>query len=73
MSARGEDATEHPIARGGIHCVCQDADFIAGFSEMAVGRRSDGISSAAAAPIATVIAPIVTARASPSTNVPGVW
>jgi hypothetical protein len=40
----------------------------AGFSIAAVVRCSGGISSAAAAPMATVIAPIVSAGTNPSTN-----
>ena len=72
MSAPDRDATEHLIARGKISRIGHEADPTAGPSEVAVVRRSGGIGSAAAAPMATVIAPIVSAGTNPSTNALGV-
>ena len=70
MSTTGKYVTEHVIGcellRAG-----HEAASTAGFRVVAVARCSGGISSAAAAPIATVIAPIVSAGTNPSTKALG--
>ena len=73
MSTPGKHCTEHLIGRAWkILRVAHAAASTAGFSVVAVARSRGGISSAAAAPMATVIAPIVSAGTNPSTNALGV-
>ena len=65
MSTPGRYCSYHLTACGGIPRAGHEAASNAGFSEVAVARCSAGISSAAAAPMPTVIAPIVSAGTNP--------